>query len=312
MGRLISYLCLWALVSLSWLASGQEGPDDEFIDVSAEEAILSTTSAPAELHKEGHAEGIMQVASYINWWAYCALLVIATLAFRYRWLKLRAIITLLSLGLLGFYFGGCPCPVGASVQIFPALLLSTHPWIIPLSMLVLVTVSALLSGRVFCGMVCPIGALQELLWRPREGKIISYRWEKRLAFLPILVFVALVTWALLDRSYVFGRIDPFSALFNHAGHWGQWTALSFLLLISLYFYRPFCRYLCPLAFWLRIVSSLSWWKIKKQDTLCNNCGLCQKKCPASLIDEHYQVDNGRCLRCLECLVVCKKQAQKVE
>ena len=297
---LVCYLTIFPFV-----LSGQE---DDFVEVSADEKVQSAAvvSSPERLGGVMH-----KVFSNINWWSYLALMVVAALAFRYRWLKLRATVTLFSLGLLGFYFGGCPCPVGASVQIFPAIFQGTRSWIMPLFMLIIVTISALVAGRVFCGMVCPIGAIQELLWRPREGKILSYRWEKKLAPLPIIVFIALVIWALLDRSYVFGKIDPFSALFNHSGHWGQWAALSILLLTSLYFYRPFCRYLCPLAFWLRVVSHFSWWKIKKQESMCNECGLCQKKCPASVIDENNNVDNGRCLRCLECLVVCKKQGQKV-
>lgn len=76
-----------------------------------------------------------------------------------KWLRWGMLLS--SLAVLGFYFGGCPCPVGSVTKLG---FIFTDPvvYLIPFVLFLVPVVAALLSGRVFCGWVCPLGAVLAL------------------------------------------------------------------------------------------------------------------------------------------------------
>ncbi|MEJ2108940.1 MAG: 4Fe-4S binding protein [Acidobacteriota bacterium] len=96
-------------------------------------------------------------------------------------------VLLLSIGSLayfGFYRNGCICPIGSIQNV--TLSLVDSQYIVSLGVLIfffLPLIAALLFGRVFCGGVCPLGAIQDLvvLWPKKVpqklDKIPSCSWE---------------------------------------------------------------------------------------------------------------------------------------
>ncbi len=216
--------------------------------------------------------------------------------------KYRRIILIASVAALGFYLGGFLCPLTAIQNLF-------IKWQTGYLLLFLtVFISALIAGRVFCGYVCPFGALQELLHLKKISLTIPPAWNRYLnkvkyVLLGYLLVRIIVTGEVTLQGYI-----PFKVLFA----WGG-TPLSIglsiaLAILSLIIYRPFCRYLCPLGAFLALVSRLSIFKIRFNSN-CVNCLLCQKVCKSGAITgKPPRIDSSECILCGECLEECPKKA----
>jgi polyferredoxin len=292
--------------------------DDEFEPVTSSATPTSTlapTATPAESqspntasspvsvaennHNEHHSHESLPTLSWLN----LALSVVGVVLLFTRKLRARPAALLISVSLLGFYAGVCPCAVGASTKIVFDFL-NHNSLLISGSLLAISLIPTLIFGRSFCGFACPIGALQEFL-APRAHAIrVPFRVEAGLRFGQMIFFAFLVLASVKTGSYFFEKIDPFRTIFNVRGNALQLSIAAFFLFLSLFIYRPFCRYLCPLAFLLSLVGRLSLFRIHKP-TGCTNCGLCQKRCPISVIDAMNQVKDHHCIRCGECLEACK-------
>jgi len=88
------------------------------------------------------------------------------------------------------------------------------------------------------------------------------------------------------------------------------TFLIFAGIVSLNRLAPrfWCRYLCPLGALLSLLSPLGLFKRRvSQD--CNECLLCQKTCPMGAIDETpAKTLSPECIQCKNCSKVCPKEA----
>ena len=234
-------------------------------------------------------------------------IILGFLSFYFKKVRyIRYIMLLISLAFLGFYVGGCNCSVGAFMKFFYALF-TDQKGILVFSMLVFVPIIlTFFFGRIFCGYVCPIGALQEFVARRDKIIKISYKWEKKLKHLRIVFFILIISISLIKQEFIFSEVSPFKTIFNVNGTILQVIFASLILLISLFIYRPFCRFLCPLSLALEVTGRFSIFKIKKDKEFCCNCKSCEKKCPVNAIDSEKNIDNGACIRCGECLDCCKK------
>ncbi len=186
-----------------------------------------------------------------------------------------------------------------------------EPLIVILS--IYTAVSLVLLGRgVFCGWLCPFGALQELLaqisralklpqWNPGErlqrilwnGKYVS------LGLILILVFVA------PDAAVVAEEIEPFktaiTAYFVRALPYVIYAVA--LLTIGLFTERAFCRFLCPLGGALAILDRLHLLNLLKRRPECGNpCHLCERSCPVRAIESSGKIIMSECFQCLDCQV----------
>lgn len=160
---------------------------------------------------------------------------------------------LASLGVLGFFVQGCYCQLGTIQYLFLPGGLGFLGGI-GVAVLVLPMVWALFFGRIFCGWVCPFGALQDLLGKlnvPRPPRLpVRLRrfliHQKYVLTLLFFAAVALSGRGLLGRvvpGSLFCAIDPFHTVFSF------FLIGSFLggvaLLVGLIFLpRFFCQYLC--------------------------------------------------------------------
>lgn len=218
---------------------------------------------------------------------------------------IRYIMLLVSIAFLGFYIGGCNCSVGAFMKFFYYLFTDKKDILI-YSILIIVPITlTFFFGRIFCGYVCPIGALQEIVARRDKIIKINYKWEKILRNLRIVFFILIISVSLIKHEYIFSEISPFKTIFNVNGTIIQVVSASFILIISLFIYRPFCRFICPLSLALEIAGRFSIFRLKKDVDFCKSCKSCEKKCPVNAIDTDKNIDNGACIRCGECLYCCK-------
>lgn len=228
--------------------------------------------------------------------------------------SLRVPLLVVSLILTGFYLGGCPCPVGAWYY-----LLSANKDIFGLVLLLLLipVVLTIFRGRIFCGWMCPIGAIQELLKAESINRELAPATDKmlrKLKYLLLIVFSLATLWAGINY---WSHFEPFKSLFNFSG-----TTISIILLVivlawSIVLGRPFCRYFCPLGAILALTSRFSLTKIIPDSSKCVHCGICVKSrcCPTSAIEMNVQdqdslpvVDAAECIRCGKCINICPRKA----
>lgn len=184
-----------------------------------------------------------------------------------------------------------------------------------LSLLIGIIVLALIAKRAFCGWVCPLGFIGELIYRLREKvtkkrvKTIPPRlnaWLKPLRYI-VLVLVLYFTWQIGDL--VFRGFDPFYAIFSGMGHgtlgWITWTILAIFLIGSWFVPMFFCRYFCPLGATLDPFGWLGLIKVSRNAETCIDCNKCHKVCPHDLHPEKVDVlRHHDCTNCMECIDAC--------
>jgi hypothetical protein len=143
----------------------------------------------------------------------------------------------------GFYRGGCICPVGAGQNVALSLLDPTYTISIVITVFFLLPVAlALFFGRIFCGAMCPLGALQDLLlihplrvprWIDRPLRIVP--WAYLLATVYFIAggvafhFAGRTFNGTVGRDFLICRFDPFVDLFralNLRAAAGRWHELS--------------------------------------------------------------------------------------
>jgi NosR/NirI family nitrous oxide reductase transcriptional regulator len=176
-----------------------------------------------------------------------------------------------------------------------------------------VALTLLLWGRgVYCGWLCPFGALQELLHQLAQRLGISeYRFadvvHERLTALKYVIFVALFGLSLQSIGYAAraAEVEPFkTAIVMHFQRDGifLWYALG-LLLVSVFNRKFFCKYLCPLGAALAIPAPLrifDWLRRRKE---CGRpCQICAKQCEVQAIRPTGEINPNECHYCLDCQV----------
>lgn len=87
---------------------------------------------------------------------------------------------------------------------------------------------------------------------------------------------------------------------------------AFLLLVgflSMAYGRLYCNSVCPVGTFLGLLSKVSLFRIKFDDSLCTRCGRCSSSCKSSCIDFlNRHVDTSRCVNCFNCIDVCSEDA----
>lgn len=214
-----------------------------------------------------------------------------------KWI--RKVLLISSVIIIGFFSGGFLCPVSAVQNIlFKAGTAYLILFLIPL-------VSTAIFGRFYCGYVCPFGALSELLHVKKLRISVDKRWDKILKYLKYIILIILVLRVFLGSEAV-TDLTPFKALFSFGGSWLNWSLTGLFVGLSVFFYRPFCKYLCPYGALMALISRFSLFKIKSDES-CINCTLCVKNCPMDAMNENIQT-NSECIFCGECCQNCPKDS----
>jgi NosR/NirI family transcriptional regulator, nitrous oxide reductase regulator len=174
-------------------------------------------------------------------------------------------------------------------------------------------VSVLLIGRgVFCGWLCPFGALQELLAQASRALRLP-QWsppavlEKRLwlgKYVAAAVVLVLVLSG-IDASNATTEIEPFktaiTSKFTRA--WPYVAYAGALLAIGLFSERAYCRFLCPLGGVLAALDRLHMLNLLKRRPECGRpCHLCERSCPVRAIEPTGRIVMAECFQCLDCQV----------
>lgn len=73
--------------------------------------------------------------------------------------------------------------------------------------------------------------------------------------------------------------------------------------------RTYCNTICPVGTVLGFFSRFSLFRITIDESKCNRCGLCSRKCKAACIDgKEHRIDYSRCVACMDCIDTCNHGA----
>jgi polyferredoxin len=230
----------------------------------------------------------------------------------------RYVLLAASVVYLGFVRGGCPCVISYFQNAFLFLLGKKIMigFFVPFVVLLVLTY---IYGKVWCGWLCPLGGLQDLIYLGRWPKLKNSKFFKLfrtkiaqvvMRSIQIVSFVALLMVLILKQMPLYCRIDPFKPIFRILKNdgliqlvesgWLMWTLIVVLIVSSLLIYRPFCKAFCPAGLLMNWVSMIPGaHRIKIDGDSCKHCKRCEKKCPMSAIHDD-KVDNT-CIHCGECL-----------
>ena len=186
----------------------------------------------------------------------------------------------------------------------------------------------LLLGRTICGWLCPFGLIQDLLHKIKTPKLKKGRITRVLSYLKYVILVLFVV--VFPLIYVFrdlplpafckyicpaGTLGGAVGLLIHPdnadmfGMLGSLFTWKFVLLVafilgSIFIYRFFCRFFCPLGAIYGLFNKISFLGVKVDQPTCTNCGLCTAHCKMDI----RHVGDHECIECGECIPVCPTKA----
>jgi transcriptional regulator of nitric oxide reductase len=174
-------------------------------------------------------------------------------------------------------------------------------------------ISLLMIGRgVFCGWLCPFGALQELLaqiarafrlpqWNPPD-RLQKYLWMgKYISLAAVLV----LTFAVPSAGAAAEEVEPFKTVITSmfARSLPYVVYATSVLTVGLFTERAFCRFLCPLGGALAVLDRLHLLNLLKRRPECGSpCRLCERSCPVRAIVPSGKIKTAECFQCLDCQV----------
>lgn len=186
-------------------------------------------------------------------------------------------------------------------------------------------------GRFICGWLCPFGLVQDLLYKiPFFRKRKNLPGHKALVWLKYIilaVFVIILPLTVLDMT---GQGSPwFCKYICPSGTLGaglplilsneslrmavgtlfgrKMLILIFLVVLSLWIYRPFCKYACPLGAVYSIFNPIAIYRYRVEEDKCAKCGKCKRACKMD-ISVWKRPNHPECIRCGDCLKACPKGA----
>lgn len=173
----------------------------------------------------------------------------------------------------------------------------------------------LLLGSAFCGWICPFGAIQEWLYRLRAKLVpwkitIPQRVDRVLRYGRYVVLALILFATYSAGEMIFGDYCPWRAAWELGSEEiaiGGAIVLGLVVVGGLLVERAWCLYACPLGAVLGVANKLTPVKLRRTDSACKACGICNKRCPLNInVDSVAAVTDTTCNRCLECVDSCPK------
>ena len=210
------------------------------------------------------------------------------------------------------------CPLG-SLQSF----LGSRPFKLPYYVVGLLVFFGALLGRAVCGFLCPMGWIQEIIALVPVPKKNRFWLDEPLRKLKYLILAAtLILPFFVARTPFFCKyICPSgttAALFLAAAFKPVRSALGSLfswklailitvVVLSLFIWRPFCKYLCPLGAFYGFFNRFALYRGSVDESACTRCGKCASVCRMG-VDPVANINSMECIRCGDCARNCPAKA----
>lgn len=184
-------------------------------------------------------------------------------------------------------------------------------------LLIAVLATAIFFRRTFCGNICPLGTVQEIFSRAGEKVFkkkrleVPYIIDKPARYLKYIVLIVIVLLTAITGELIIREYDPWVA-FQHltSNELFLEFTIGFIILVvsvvlSFFYNRFFCKYLCPMGAVLGIVSKIGIFRVSRDSQTCISCGKCAKVCPVNIpVDTLNEVTLAECISCNECVNNC--------
>ena len=216
------------------------------------------------------------------------------------------------------------CPIGAFQAVVGSSKFSFSYYITGFLILL-----GVLLGRFICGFLCPFGWFQELLHKIPTKKL-STKKLKPLTYLKYVVLLVMVVLLPVLVTNQLGMGDPFfckylcpqgvlegaiplsmanAGIRSALGSLFTWKFIVLLMVIvlSIVFYRPFCKWLCPLGAFYALLNKVSLFQMQVDQSKCVSCGKCAKVCKMD-VDVTKSPNHTECIRCGMCIRACPTDA----
>jgi len=178
-----------------------------------------------------------------------------------------------------------------------------------------VAMTLLLWGRgVYCGWLCPFGALQELiLMAARRLKLPELEFSdavhERLVALKYIILILLfgVSLQSIAEAAWYAEVEPFKTAISMRFQREWEYVLYALVLIGLAAVNRkfYCKYLCPLGAALAIPGRFrlfEWW-LRRRKECGKPCQVCANRCSVRAIRPTGEINANECHYCLDCQVI---------
>jgi len=179
-------------------------------------------------------------------------------------------------------------------------------------------------GRFFCGWICPMGLLQDLLLRLPSPKVRFPSFLRWVKYIFLIISVGAVAyWVGKDALYFFCTYCPVATaevtlpqmIVDH-----DWTmntvrilrfsVLGIVLILVIFNIRNFCKMICPVGALVALANKFSLFRISLDPAKCTHCHKCDKSCPMEVPVENSSLTersvnrHTECIECLKCQEVC--------
>lgn len=171
-----------------------------------------------------------------------------------------------------------------------------------------------LWGRgLFCGWLCPFGALQE--FAHHLGRLfrlpqidVSPKWDWSLKWVKYIVLMGMISSIIIAPSSVdkVAEIEPFKTAITvyFVREWYYVAYAALWLILGTTLFKGFCRYVCPLGAIMAIGGLLRGRKWIERRSECGSpCQLCKVKCNYGAIKKSGEIQYSECFQCLDCVTI---------
>jgi NosR/NirI family nitrous oxide reductase transcriptional regulator len=176
-----------------------------------------------------------------------------------------------------------------------------------------VAVTLLLWGRgVFCGWLCPFGALQEFIQQLAQRlRVPQFEFpemvHERLWAIKYILLLGLFGISLqsLGTAARYIEVEPFKTAITLHFQREWWYVLyaAVLLLIAAFNRKFYCKYLCALGAGLAIAGRFQIFDWLRRHRECGRpCQICANECPSRAIRHNGEINEAECHYCLDCQV----------
>jgi len=176
---------------------------------------------------------------------------------------------------------------------------------------------AVVANKAICGWACPFGALQELLYTlPLFGSLKKRRlpfWLTngvRIALFLVSLIVVYGALGYAKGTMVYHYMNPFNLFILEFTTRTVPFFLAAYVLTALFFYRPFCQFICPFGLISWLAERLSLTRVRIDPARCTHCNACARACPLAAAEGRLRgaAMPADCFSCMRCLRVCPADA----
>lgn len=179
-------------------------------------------------------------------------------------------------------------------------------------------------ARTICGFLCPFGLVQDLLYKVKTPKLKKRKATRVLSYFKYVLLAVLVIAVpvlyhgipafckyVCPAGTLGGAIGLLAnenneSFFSMLGYLFSWkfAVLVCVIVGSIFVYRLFCRFICPLGAIYGFFNRFALIGVKLDDKKCIDCGACIRACKMDIA----HVGDHECINCGECIPVCPTKA----